>query len=345
MNRASSTTPQVRPRFGLQIPTFDFPEVPTDRLFETVIRIAQKAEVSGFDSVWVHDHLHQSPWSGAQTDPILEAYALLGAIAAGTSGVAIGSMVTPATTRNPALIAKMVTTLDVISGGRAVLGLGAGNHPDEHRGYGMAFPAPRVRLEMLEEAVLISRAMFTQAETNFDGLHFRLEGALNIPQPLQDGGPPILVGGGGERRTLRIAAEHADMCAFFGNVDTIRHKIEVLERQCDSIGRDQGSIAKTRLGALVIAPTQHQAEAIAEEMRAARAMGDQAFAEAIIGDPDRVSQQALAYLDAGVDGLFFNMHDAHNLEHVELAGATLSALFEERGRHGQARTDGDTRAR
>jgi F420-dependent oxidoreductase-like protein len=318
---------RVRPKLGLQIPVFSFEGVSADRLFDKVVEIALASERAGFDSVWAHDHLHQSPFTGAQTEPILEAYTLLGAIAARTSTVAVGSMVTPVTTRHPALIAKMVTTLDVISSGRAVLGLGAGNHPDEHRGYGLAFPRAGERIEWLEEALQICRAMFTHEQTAFDGRHFHVQGALNVPQPVQLGGPPIFVGGGGERRTLVLAARYADMCGLFGDVPTIKRKIAVVSRHCEEVGRDPATLTKTRLGALVIAPTQREADEIGLRMKAARRMNDDFYREAIVGDPDRVSEQVQAFLDAGLDGMFFNMHDPERIEHVILAGETLSALF------------------
>jgi F420-dependent oxidoreductase-like protein len=318
---------RVRPRLGLQIPVFSFEGVPPDRLFDKVVEIALAAEGAGFDSVWVHDHLHQSPYSGAQADPILEAYTLLGAIAARTSDVAVGSMVTPVTTRHPALIAKMVTTLDVISSGRAVLGLGAGNHPDEHRAYGLPFPSAGERIEWLEDALQICRAMFTHEETSFESRRFQLHGAMNVPQPIQPGGPPIMVGGGGERRTLALAARFADICGFFGDASTIRRKVAIVDRHCEDVGRDPSTLAKTRLGALVIAPTQREADEIGLRMKAARRMSDDFYQEAIVGDPDRVSEQVQVFLDAGLDGMFFNMHDPERIEHVTLAGETLSKLF------------------
>lgn len=327
MSDSMSGPVRVRPRLGLQIPIFSFEGVSVDRLFDKVVDIARAAERAGFDSVWVHDHLQQSPFSGPQTQPLLEAYTLLGAIAARTSTAAIGSMVTPVTTRHPALIGKMVTTLDVISSGRAVLGLGAGNHPDEHRCYGLAFPPVRERMEWLEEALQICRGMFTREETTFEGHHFRLQGALNIPRPVQPAGPPIMVGGGGERRTLRLAARYADMCGFFGDVPTIRRKLAVVERQCEEAGRDPATLVKTRLGALVIAHTQKEADEVGVRMKAARRMSDDLYREVIVGDPDRVAEQVQAFLDAGLDGMFFNMDHPERIEPVILAGETLSKLF------------------
>jgi F420-dependent oxidoreductase-like protein len=321
------TPPSLPIRLGLQIPIFRFGGAPAERLFERVAATARAAEGSGFDSVWVHDHLHQSPWSGPEDDPMLEAYTLLGALAAVTERVWIGAMVSPVTTRHPGLLARMVTSLDVISGGRAVLGIGAGNHPEEHRAYGIPFASPSERIEMVEEAVQVCRAMFTNRGTTFEGRHFRLEGALNVPQPVRPGGPPILIGGGGERRMLRVVARHADLCGFFGDAATIRRKLDILERYCQEVGRDPADITKTRLSALVIADTRAEAEEIGARMREARRMGEEVYREAIVGTPDQVLDQARTYLDAGLDGLIFNMHDPENLDHVRLAGEVLSKLF------------------
>src|SRR5947208_15116914 len=170
-------------RFGLQIPSFTYPDVADDKLFEKIAEIATTAEQSGFDSVWVMDHFYQIPFVGRRTEPMLEAYTLLGGIAARTSKVKLGAMVTGVTYRNPALLAKTVTTLDIVSAGRAILGIGAAWNDEEHRGYGFDFPPLRERFERLEEALQICRAMFTEEVPSFQGRHYRIEEALNVPRP------------------------------------------------------------------------------------------------------------------------------------------------------------------
>ena len=217
-------------RFGLQIPNFTFPGVEDGELFERIAEIAVAAEGSGFDSVWVMDHFYQITGVGPRTDPMLEAYTLLGAIAARTTRAGLGTMVTGVTYRNPAYLAKIVTTLDVISSGRAILGIGAAWNQDEHAGYGFAFPPVAERMERLEEALQICRAMFSEEAPSFAGRHYAIAGALNLPRPIRPGGIPILVGGGGERKTLRLVAMYADACNLFGDVATIRHKLEALNR-------------------------------------------------------------------------------------------------------------------
>ncbi len=315
-------------RFGLQISNFTYAGVHDRELFGRVAEIAGAAEASGFDSVWVMDHVYQIANVGPRTDPMLEAYTLLGGIAARTRAVSLGTMVTGVTYRNPALLAKQVTTLDVVSGGRAILGIGAAWNEDEHAGYGFGFPPVRERLDRLEEALQICRAMFTQPAPSFGGAYYGIEEALNNPRPLRPVGIPILVGGGGERRLLRLVAKYADACNLFGDLPTIRHKLDVLEHHCEAVGRDPATITKTRLGGLVIARTSEEAGRIAREMARVRGMDDERFrAYVVAGDPDAVCERVSAYLDAGLDGLVFNMHDAQDLEPVRLAGETLTKAF------------------
>ena len=315
-------------RFGLQLPNFTFAGVADRDLFGRVAEIAVAADESGFDSVWVMDHVYQIATIGPPANPMFEAYTLLGAIAARTEKVSLGTMVTGVTYRNPALLAKQVTTLDVISCGRAILGIGAAWNEDEHAGYGFDFPTVKERLDRLEEALQICRAMFTEERPSFTGSHYRIHEALNIPRPIRPSGIPILVGGGGERRLLALVAKYADACNLFGDLATVRHKLEVLDRHCEAIGRDPATITKTRLGGLVIGDTAERAEQTGHALREARGMDEERYrAYVIAGDPDAVCEQVAAYLGAGLDGLVFNMHDAQDLEPVRLAGETLSRTF------------------
>jgi F420-dependent oxidoreductase-like protein len=303
-------------RFGLQIPNFTFPGLADGELFERIAQIAVAAEESGFDSVWVMDHFYQIANVGPRTDPMLEAYTVLGAIAARTERTSLGAMVTG------------VTTLDLVSAGRAILGIGAAWNDDEHAGYGFGFPPVRERMERLEEALQICKAMFTTPAPSFTGRHYSIAAALNYPRPIRPGGIPILVGGGGEQKTLKLVAKYADACNLFGDVATIRHKLEVLQRHCDAIGRDPAEITKTRLGGLAIAETNAEAEQKARAMAQARGMDPARMREyLVVGDPDSVCEQLAKYLDAGLDGMIFNMHDAQDLEPVRLAGKTLSTIL------------------
>ncbi|MDQ6854265.1 MAG: LLM class flavin-dependent oxidoreductase, partial [Actinomycetota bacterium] len=179
--------------FGLQLPNFTFPGVPDEEMFDHVADLAVAGEESGFDSLWVMDHFWQLPPLGGPTQPMLEGYTLLGALAARTRRVRVGTLVTGVTYRNPAHVAKIVTTLDVISRGRAVLGIGAAWYEEEHEAFGFDFPPTGERMDRLEEALQICRAMFTEEAPSFKGKHYRIDKALNVPRPIQPGGPRIMV--------------------------------------------------------------------------------------------------------------------------------------------------------
>src|SRR4051812_26074368 len=253
---------------GLQLPSFTFPDVPDDRLFERVAEIARAAEDGGFDSFWVMDHYHQIGNIGPPIDPMFEAYTLLAAVAARTSRITLGTMVTGVTYRNPAFLAKVVTTLDIVSSGRAILGIGAAWNEEEHLGYGFAFPPLRERFERLEDAVRICRAMFTQRRSTIEGKHHSTANAVNSPQPLRPGGPPVLIGGSGERKTIPLIAKYGDAANFFGGVDQIRHLVDVLQAACDREGRDRREITVTRHGTLAIGETDAEVERKAAPLRA-----------------------------------------------------------------------------
>jgi F420-dependent oxidoreductase-like protein len=315
---------------GLQIPRFTFPGVADADLFEHVASIAVAAEENGFDSIWVMDHLHQIPMVGARTEPMFEAYTLLGALGARTRSARLGAMVTGVTYRNPALLAKMATTLDVITSGRAILGLGAAWNQDEHDAYGFPFPSVRERMDRLQDALQVVRAMFTEEEARVEGRYHSVAGALNNPRPLSPGGPPILIGGAGEKRTLRLVARYGDACNIFGDPATIRHKLEILEQHCAEEGRDPAGITKTRLGTLLLRPTQEEADRVAEQMRAAWGVDEAQFRAVVIaGGPDAVTEQVQPFLEAGLDGIIFNMRDP-TPESVAFAGKVLGAVMGQR---------------
>src|SRR5438270_3210285 len=312
---------------GFQIPNFTFPGVANDRLFDHVAMLGTTAERAGFDSVYVMDHFYQLPNIGPRTEPMLEAYTILPGIAARTTKVRIGALVTGVTYRNPALLAKIVTTLDVVSSGRAILGLGAAWNQDEHRGYGYQFPPVGERISRLEEALQICRAMFREEAPTFEGRYYRIEGALNFPRPVQPNGPPIMIGGGGEQRTLKLVAQYADMCNIFGDPATVRHKMDVLERHCETVGRDPSTIVKTRLGSLIIRESDAEAERLFEQVLKRPGIDqDRVRAMFMVGSPDHVAEETQKLLDAGLDGLIFNMPHMEDPAAIELAGRTLAGL-------------------
>jgi len=288
-------------RFGLQIPTFT--QGAPGALFEGVVDRTTAAEESGYDSVWVMDHFYQLPTMGGPTQPMLDSYTLLGALAARTSRVKLGTMVTGVTYRNPAHLAKIVTTLDVISAGRAILGIGAAWYDVEHDGLGFDFPAAGERLERLEEALQICRAMFTEEAPSFDGVHYRIHEARNIPRPVQTGGPKILVGGGGEKRTLKLVARYADMCNLFGDAATFKHKVDVLRGHCAAVGRDPSEVTVSRLSTLVLTASAEETASTNDFLRQVGA--DPSGSD--VGTADELVARIEELGAAGVEYFIFNM--------------------------------------
>ncbi|HMJ36207.1 MAG TPA: TIGR03560 family F420-dependent LLM class oxidoreductase [Baekduia sp.] len=309
-------------RAGLQIPNFNLPGVEPAGLLDALTGIARTAETSGFDSVYVMDHLHQIRGVGPEENWMLEGNTALAALAARTQTAHLGLMVGAVTYRNPALAAKITTTIDVLSGGRAIHSLGAAWFEGEHRAYGFDFPPLGERFERLEDALNISRAMFTQERATYHGKHHSVEQAYNNPRPIR-GDIPILVGGSGERKTLRMVAQYADASNVFGEPDHIRHLMDVLAKHCEDVGRDPAEITKTKLGTLVIADTHEAAEKKVAPLR--DAMAERFDAVVLWGDRDEVGEQIVANLDAGLDGLIVNMPEVHDLEAVALAGEVLGA--------------------
>jgi F420-dependent oxidoreductase-like protein len=314
---------------GLQIPNFNFPGVGEEDLFERLSDIATTAESSGFDSVFVMDHLHQIRGVGPPENWMLEGNTILAALAARTTRVNLGLLVGAVTYRNPALMAKITTTLDVISGGRAILGIGAAWFEQEHVAYGFDFPSLGTRFERLEDALQVARAMFTEQSATVEGAHHSVHDALNNPRPIR-GDIPIMVGGSGERKTLRMVAQYADACNLFGDADRVRHLLGVLDGHCERLGRDPAEITRTRLGTIVIGATAEEAAGKVDFLRRLPGMSERVLSMMVAGDPDDVREQAGELLDAGLDALIFNVPDAHDLETVALIGETLAPLVSER---------------
>jgi F420-dependent oxidoreductase-like protein len=289
-------------KFGVQLPNFSGFD-PAD-LFEHVADLATTAEDTGFDSVWVMDHFFQLPPLGGPDQPMLEAYTLLGALAARTARVQLGTLVTGVTYRNPAILAKIVTTLDVISRGRAILGIGGAWYDVEHQALGVDFPRAGVRLDMLEEAVQVCRAMFTEDDVSFSGSHYRLDHARNMPRPVRPGGPKIMIGGGGEKRTLRLVARYADMCNVGGDAEMVKHKIDVLRRHCTEVGRDPAEVGVTWMSPLILT-TSSQNTAEVHQMLAAAASPEE-IAGFTVGQPHEIPDLVAGHIEAGADEVIFS---------------------------------------
>src|SRR4051812_33805395 len=275
----------MKPWFGLHLPLYTFPGTSSAQLFDRVVEQAQAAEANGFGLVTVMDHLYQITGVGAEEEPMLEAWSTLNALGRETKRVRLGTLVTGVTYRNPALLAKMATTLDITSGGRAILGLGAAWNESEHKGYGFDFPRVGERMDRLDEALAIAKAMFSEDRPSFEGRHYRIDQAWNVPKPVQPGGPPILVGGGGEQRTLRIAAKFADMTHWFPlGLDVLQHKIEVLKRYCQELGRDPSEIELTMAAPVAVAASEGDAKRFLDRIPPERR------AHVVVGPPEQAAE-------------------------------------------------------
>jgi F420-dependent oxidoreductase-like protein len=237
-------------------------------VFGRLAEAARAAEEAGFDAISVPDHVHQNQVGGGPASPMFEAYTALGALATATTRAMLFSLVSPVSLRAPGLLAKAVTTLDVISGGRAMLGVGAGWDAAEHEAYGIEFPGLGERFDRLDEELAICRAMFGTERTSFSGKFYTMRDAYNSPRPVRRS-IPVLIGGGGEKRTLDLVARYADACnVFAGAPADVRHKFDVLDRHCERVGRDPAEITRT-----VFAVDTSDLPAFAASARALAAVG------------------------------------------------------------------------
>ena len=256
-------------KLGVHIANFTFPGGPKT-LAEDLTRIAGAAEEAGFSRISVMDHVWQIGVIGPPEHEMLEAYTTLGYLAARTSKVELVAWVTAVVYREPGLLAKLVSTLDVLSGGRAMLGIGAAWNEAESRGLGLPFPPTAERFERLEEALQICLQMWSDDEGPYRGRHYTLERTLNVPQPLRR--PPILIGGSGERKTLRLVAKYAQACNLFATPE-LPHKLDVLRQHCEREGRDYDDIEKTVMMSFDVGPEGERVDAVLAQLRGMADLG------------------------------------------------------------------------
>lgn len=321
-------------RAGLQIPNFTYAGVGDAELFEAVSTLAQTAEGSGFDTVLVMDHFYQLPGLGTPDDPMFEAYTLLGALAARTEAVQLGTLVTGVTYRNPAILAKIVTTLDVISKGRAFLGIGAAWFDVEHHALGVPFPPIPERFDRLEEALQICQAMFRGERPTIEGRHYQVRDVRNIPAPIREGGPPIMIGGQGEKRTFPLMARYAAHANLTADFVAAPAKLEVLAQACAAEGRDPATLETSPLVFLFADDTDEGADAKITAFLAARGLDWHGLDDAtralvagrfVVGGRDAATQQIKDLLAMGYDGICLNMPaDEADASAVVRAGAILA---------------------
>ena len=307
--------------FGFHMPNFTFADAKGPALFDRVVEQARAAEAAGFDLVTVMDHFYQIGGVGPESDPMLEAYTTLGAIARETTRVKLATLVTGVIYRNPAELAKQVTTLDVISGGRAILGIGAAWNESESRGYGIDFPPIGERMQRLDEAVTIARLMFTEERPSFAGKHYRIESAFNSPRPIQPGGPKIMIGGSGERKTMRILAKHGDIGHWFGgDLEELKRKKRVFEEHCAAVGRDPSSVRLILGAGVLIVESEREAKALLDRIPEQRRASIRAVT---VPQAAEVLQR---YVDAGFGGFTLNNPTLPTGEAIARAGEVIKLM-------------------
>jgi F420-dependent oxidoreductase-like protein len=290
-------------------------------LFDSLLAQAIAAEEAGFDSVWVPDHLMQAPAVASVDDPMLECYTTLGALAAVTSKVRLGAFVGCPAYRSAALLGKILTTLDVISHGRAIFGIGAGWYEKEHRAYGFEIGHHGERYDRLIETIEIVKSMFSNQSTTYHGKHHRADGALNCPRPVQPGGPPIMIAGNGEKKTLRLVAEYADMCNVVGSPQIVGRLMETLDRHCADVGRDPATICRTVTSTVIVRASPEEAEAA---MPAVFRNNPSPF-KPIVGTPGQVVATLRGLLAAGIDGLILSCPEDNGTPEYVAALSELAA--------------------
>jgi F420-dependent oxidoreductase-like protein len=283
-------------KIGLQVPNFTWPGGPA-RISSKLAQIAGVVDEAGFYSLWVMDHFFQISMVGPHEHDMLEGYSTLSYLAALTKKVKLGTMVTGVIYRYPGILVKTATTLDVLSQGRAYFAIGAAWNEQEAKGLGTPFPPLGTRFELLEEALQIAQQMWSENNGPYHGKHNHLEETLCSPQPLSRPRPPILIGGGGEKKTLRMVAQYADACNLYGSPEIVSAKLKVLRQHCDTLGRDYGSIEKTTLGTVNLSPGKMSA--------------------------NDVIAQCKALADIGVQHAIFNLPNVEEIKPLEVFGREI----------------------
>jgi F420-dependent oxidoreductase-like protein len=283
--------------------------------YETMTRVAQEADALGYHSIWLYDHFHTVPTPTQEIT--FECWTSTAALARDTRRVRLGQMVTCNSYRNPALLAKIASTVDALSHGRLDFGIGAGWYEEEYVAYGYPYPGAHERLERLHEAVEIILSMWTQEEANFEGTYYQVRGAINQPKGVQKPRIPLLIGGGGEKVTLRLVAQYADACNVGGDIPTIKHKLAVLKQHCEQLGRDYERIKRTALiDFCVIAETE--AGVLAKLTPQERDNVEELRQTWLIGTPEQIRERLAQYEEAGIQELIVRFVDAAKLESVRL---------------------------
>ncbi len=308
--------------YGLQLPDFSWivdADPPTT--MERLRAAAEAADASGFSSLWVMDHLLQLPPLGGPAASILEGYVTLGALAAVTNRVELGTLVTGVTYRNPAHLAKQIATLDALSGGRAILGIGAAWYDVEHAAYGWEFPPVKERFERLNEAVAICRGMFDNETFSYSGTHYSVTDARVVPRPQRR--IPIMIGGSGERKTLRMVAEFADLCNIGGTAGVVGRKLAILDQHCADVGRDPRDVKRTAMVSLFVSADDAERDGLRGLL--SYDTNDEVRDRMIIATADEAAAGIAAIVAAGIDEVIVNLPLIKSVDAIHTAADVLKA--------------------
>ena len=317
-------------KFGIQHPNFsyDYPRTEVSHVPLTLKNLITTAERFGYDSFWLMDHFHQIPVVGSINEPMLEGWTTLSYLAALTSNIKIGTLVTGNIYRYPSILAKIGATLDVLSSGRLIMGIGAAWNQEESLAYGINFPSNKDRFSMLEEAVQIIKKMWNKDEnqSTFNGKFYRLHDAYCNPKPIQDPMPLIMIGGSGERKTLKLVAKYADACNIFGSPKTISKKLAVLKDHCMALNRDFDAILKTKLTHVII---DNDKELLANRLNERfRGVPQEERNEFVIyGTPEQIISQIQLFADSGIEYLIVNFEPGREVESLDLFATKVMRYF------------------
>lgn len=309
----------LKMKFGLQHPnfSFDYKNEDTSQIVGSLKDLILIAENAGFDSFWVMDHFHQIKFVGSPDEPMLESWTTISALAGMTTKIKLGTLVTGIVYRHPAILAKISATLDVLSKGRLFMGIGAAWNQEESFAYGIPFPPTKERLLRLEEVIQIILKMWTKSTATFNGKYYQIKDAYCNPKPIQKPHPPIMVGGGGERNTLRIVAKYADACNLFGSIETIKRKLSILKEHCKNVGRDYDSILKTKLGIVLIDNDKEVLNKRVNELF--KGMPNEQIREFVIyGTQEEVLKEIESFENVGIEYFIVDLDPSRELEQLEL---------------------------
>ena len=311
-------------KFGLQYSSFVYPDG-DENIYSHISEVALESERLGFDSFCLADHFFSA--LGPPQEPFMELWTTISALAATTSRIRLGALVSSNLFRNPALLAKMGATVDVISDGRLLMGIGSGNLEQEYKMYGLTFGTPGERIRRLEEGLQIVTRLWSEDRVDFQGKYYSLDGAICSPGPIQDPRPPIMVGGDGLKTTLRLVAQYGDMCNIHGSPAVIREKLDALEYHCEAVGRDPGEILKTRHSFAIIGETEGDVESKIEKYLTETSLDRSSLNSFDIGTPEQLTELYQKHFDAGLEYLFLNFRRDGGVEPVQLFAQQVMPNF------------------